>query len=216
MPTKKTSSTNCETLSSFPLESQSQAPDMASLHIRRFCSKRKEKRTFTSLAMFMGQLECKMRIYTGWKVYFNLWVCYIFFFHHTALQIILVLFLWCIKLAHSLPSLSSPFRFWHQSLRTILFHLYLLSEQCLYSKMPFSYQLLKWLDRSRKCEEERLPHATVCRIAFMFSPSLRGEMYNTHRENGVQDAIQQRRDFFLILARHLTCSYSLSILLICM
>lgn len=29
-----------------------------------------------------------------------LWVCCIFFFHHTALQIVLVLFLWCIKLAH--------------------------------------------------------------------------------------------------------------------
>lgn len=33
-------------------------------------------------------------------MYFNLWICYIFFFHHTALQIILVLFLWCIKLVH--------------------------------------------------------------------------------------------------------------------
>lgn len=41
-----------------------------------------------------------------WKVYFNLWVCYIFFFHHTALQIILVLFLWCVKVAKSQLSIQ--------------------------------------------------------------------------------------------------------------
>lgn len=34
------------------------------------------------------------------EILFILWVCYIFFFHHPALQIILVLFLWCIKLVH--------------------------------------------------------------------------------------------------------------------
>lgn len=36
---------------------------------------------------------------------------------------------------------GSPCGFWHQSLGLILFHLYLLSEQCLYSAMPFSNHL---------------------------------------------------------------------------
>lgn len=97
---EKTSSMNCESLNSFPLESWGQSPNVLSPHIQWVCSKREEEPPFTSLAMFMGQLQCKKRIYTAQKVYFNLWVCYIFFFHHTALQIILVPFLWCIKLVH--------------------------------------------------------------------------------------------------------------------
>lgn len=72
-------------------------------HVWWFSSKKREEPEFTSLDMFVGQIQCYKREYIqpGKSVLsMFLWVCCIFFFHHTALQIVLVLFLWCIKLAH--------------------------------------------------------------------------------------------------------------------
>lgn len=171
-------STNCESLSSLPLESQGQAPDIVSPHVQQLCSKRSEKRTFTSLAMFMGQLECKMRIYTGWKVYFNLQVCYIFFFHHTALQIILVLFLWCIKLVHcQVSALHSGSGI--KALGQFYFICICCQSNVFILKCPSHINFSGGLTDVESVRKKTLPHAALCSIAFMFSPSLRGEMYNT-------------------------------------
>lgn len=162
---------------------------MASPRIKELCSKRREKCIFASLAMFMGQLECKMWIYTGWKLYFNLWVCYIFFFHHPALQIILVLFLWCIKLVHCwVSALHSGSGI--KALGQFYFICICCQSNVFILKCPSHINFSGGLTKVESVRKKKtFPHTAVCYIAFMFSPSLRGKMYNTHRENGVQDAI---------------------------
>lgn len=147
-------------------------------HAQRLCSQRSEKCPFTSLAMFMGQLKC--RIQAGWEAYFNLWVCYIFFFHHPALQIILVLFLWCIKPAHcQVSALHSGSGI--KALGQFYFVCVCCQSNVFILKCPSHISFSGGLAEVESVRKKPLPHTTACSIAFMFSPSLGGgEMYDTH------------------------------------